>query len=57
MRGLIPERKTEEEAYEAGRDSALNGPNESNCHFAFFAAPELTAAWERGRDEAGAKAE
>lgn len=40
---------TEEEAERAGRDCALNGPNQTNCHFSLFARPELTRAWERGK--------
>jgi hypothetical protein len=42
---------TLEEAYEAGRDCAANGASTTNCHFSFFATPELTRAWERGRRE------
>ena len=36
-------------AYKAGYDSAVNGPNQTNCNFRFFATPQLTASWETGR--------
>lgn len=36
--------------YEAGMDCALSGPNPGNCHFTYFATPEMTAEWTRGRD-------
>lgn len=42
----------EAKAYMAGRDCAVNGPNQENCHFKHFARPELTAAWERGKRNA-----
>lgn len=41
--------RSEEEAYKAGVDCALNGVNEKNCHFSWFATPELMKAWERGK--------
>lgn len=44
--------KTEADSYDAGKRSARDGCNEDNCHFSYFATPELTKAWERGRDEA-----
>ena len=40
-----------EAAYEAGRDSIRSGPNTENYNDLIFVCPELTAAWERGRDE------
>ncbi len=43
------ENKTEEQAFEAGFDSGKNSPNPQNCHFSFFATPELKDEWERGR--------
>lgn len=41
---------SEEYAEKMGRDYAINGANMTNCNFAIFAHPELTKAWERGRD-------
>ena len=41
-----------QEAYEAGRDCAINGANTTNCHIRHFAARELTDAWEKGKAEA-----
>lgn len=35
-------------AYEAGKDSHINGPSIRNCHFGFFSTPEKTKAWEKG---------
>jgi hypothetical protein len=43
---------TEDDAYQAGRDSIINGTSETNCHFRFFMRPELAAAWSRGSKEA-----
>ena len=43
---------TEEYAYKMGKDCALNGANEKNCHFSIFSSPEHTRAWERGKKEA-----
>jgi len=40
-------------AYEAGRDCALNGANTENCNFKWFATPESTAEWERGKASLG----
>lgn len=42
------ERRTEADAEQAGYDAGTNGPNTVNCHFSYFAAPDLTRAWERG---------
>jgi hypothetical protein len=42
-------------AYAMGRDCALNGPNQTNCHFSLFATPEQTRAWEKGKAEAETK--
>lgn len=36
-------------AYTAGYDFGLNGANTRNCHFKYFATPELTKEWERGK--------
>ena len=36
------------EAFEAGRDFAVNGPNETNCNYRHFATRELKDAWEKG---------
>lgn len=40
---------TEAEAFEAGKDSVLNGANSENCHYSFFESPELSEAWECGK--------
>ncbi len=37
-----------ESAKRAGHDAGFYGPNISNCRFALFAVPELTAAWQLG---------
>ncbi len=42
---------TEEKAKSFGKDYAINGANETNCHFSIFSTPEFTRAWEKGRDE------
>ena len=41
----------EKAARDAGRDCALNGANTTNCHFSYFARPELTRAWEEGKKQ------
>lgn len=38
-------------AYEMGKDCAINGANETNCHFSIFSTPENTKAWEKGKRE------
>ncbi len=43
---------TEQQAYEFGRSSVIDGPDETNCHFTVFATPQLTSAWEKGAAEA-----
>jgi hypothetical protein len=40
--------KTENDAYQAGIDCAINGANTTNCHFTFFATKELSDAHSRG---------
>ena len=35
-----------------GYDCGKNGPNQVNCHFAIFSAPEFTKAWESGKARA-----
>ncbi len=37
--------------YEAGHDCGLMGPDQFNCHFGFFATPEQTREWERGKTD------
>ncbi len=37
------------EIYHAGYDCGVNGPNEVNCYYGFFATPEFTAVWEKGK--------
>lgn len=41
---------TIEEAYEYGKDYALNGANTTNCNYRIFATQQLKKAWEKGRD-------
>lgn len=45
--------QAERAGYHAGRDS----PNQINCHFTFFATPELTKAWESGNARGKAEKE
>lgn len=42
----------EREAFAAGYDSAINGANETNCHFTIFTTQDNTRAWERGAEAA-----
>jgi hypothetical protein len=51
----IARKSTIKQAFEAGRDCGLNGPNEKNCDFRLFCTPEHTSAWENGRDVGKAK--
>ena len=46
---------TVKQAYEAGRSSVIDGPNQTNCHCRFFRKPALMKAWERGYADAEAK--
>ena len=47
---MLPARNvTEKEAFEAGKDSALNGADQENCHYSFFESSALADAWERGK--------
>ena len=46
-RWQIPE-LSEEECYDAGYSSVVDGADTDNSHFKFFTTPERTAAWERG---------
>ena len=48
-----PEQRAEDAGYDAGR----NMPNTTNCHFAHFATPEQTKAWERGKKRGDAERE
>ncbi len=41
----------EREAYDWGKDCAINGANKVNCNFKIFSSPELTKAWESGKKE------
>lgn len=43
---------TVDEAYRAGHDCGVFGPDALNCSVRFFSRPELTAAWERGKADA-----
>ena len=47
---MIPQ-KTPEQCFDAGLDCGLNGPGLVNCHAVFFATPELTCEWQRGKKE------
>jgi len=49
IKRLVAPNATEAEAEEAGRRSVIEGANQRTCHFRFFATPELTQAWERGK--------
>jgi hypothetical protein len=49
-RFLVP-KKSLQDAYEAGKDCAINGPTETNCHFSLFASEEMTKEWERGKKD------
>ena len=40
---------SEKHAEAMGRDCALNGPDDKNCHFSLFSNTALTRAWERGK--------
>jgi len=46
---IIQPKKSTDECYEAGFDCALNGTNEINCHFLFFATKEKMERWEMGK--------
>lgn len=43
--------KTPQDAYAAGRACGLEGATLTNCHFTYFATPELTKEWERGKKD------
>jgi len=43
---LVPTSNDRKAAFEMGKDCALNGANEKNCHFAIFSSPENALAWE-----------
>jgi hypothetical protein len=47
INNLIPEKKSESEAYNLGYDCGRNGATESNCHFTIFSNPKNTKAWEK----------
>ena len=38
--------------YRLGYDCGKNGATTTNCHFAAFASPKKTAAWEEGKRDA-----
>lgn len=48
---LTPPSRTTKYAYEMGVDCAVNGANETNCHFSIFSSPENTKAWEQGKKD------
>jgi len=35
--------------YDAGYNCGCTGPTESNCNFMWFATPDLTREWDRGK--------
>ena len=39
-------------AYRNGYAAGTDGVNDTNCHFANFASPELSQAWQRGNHDA-----
>ena len=39
-------------AFEMGYDCGVNGANTTNCHFGLFSSPEMTKAWEEGKNRA-----
>lgn len=39
----------ENDAYKAGFDCSIRGPDENNCHHKFFRSKSLTKAWETGK--------
>ena len=38
-------------SYKMGKDCAVNGANEKNCHFSLFQNRECTDAWEQGKKD------
>jgi hypothetical protein len=48
----VCETMNEQEAYELGKDCALNGANTTNCNFWIFTKPEFKDAWEKGQRDA-----
>ena len=38
--------------YDAGYDCAVIGATKANSHFSWFATPESTAEWQRGKEAA-----
>jgi hypothetical protein len=50
--GLVQAQRAFPSAYEAGRDGGLNGSNEANTHFGWFATKASMQEWERGKREA-----
>ncbi|MDP2620873.1 MAG: hypothetical protein Q8P46_11985 [Hyphomicrobiales bacterium] len=50
MNGEPPYTTQEVFDWEAGWDSAVEGPNTLNCHFSHFRSERSTKAWEAGHD-------
>lgn len=44
--------KDEKTAFVAGYNCSIYGANTKNCHYSLFASPELTKAWESGKEQA-----
>lgn len=45
----MPDKSTRDDAYDAGYDCGIHGPNPQNCHFRHFAKATMTALWELGK--------
>lgn len=54
LRALAHVRVTAADAYRNGYAAGRDGANDTNCHFANFATPALSAAWQRGEQDAKA---
>lgn len=59
LRGIVSRatgvpRLTVADAYRNGYAAGRDGANDTHCHFANFATPALTAAWQRGEQDAKA---
>lgn len=45
---VVPGRSLED-CFTAGKDCAINGANDDNCHYSIFSLQENTAEWESGK--------
>ena len=48
----MPNKQELSNAYKAGYDCVLVGPNKRNCHFSLFNSREATKMWEAGNQDA-----